>query len=740
MLETPGVTYRSVARNTAVVALVIALFPSSLVAQQMVFPDAAWQMAAPESVLMDADRLETALASVANKEELMVVRNGRVIWQGNNIDSEQHVWSVTKSVASTVMGLLVDDGLVSLDTRVTDYLPSMQELYPDATLRHFVTQTSGYVAEGERIPLADPFPLPEQPFDPGTPLFTPAGSQFAYTGVAMDVLANALTRAAQEPLQSLFTRRIAEPIEMDPDRWDWGEFITSDGVVVDGGAGFPGKGFSTSASNAARLGLLYLNRGTWNGQELLSSEWVDEATQVQVPASVPLHPQSATSGPGEYGLGWWVLNNGWYHAIGNENNYISVNPAMEMVVVSLGTESGGNAFYGTHVPFLTRLNAATMPAYWNQAGDGDWDARDPTTGKSRWVTQAGLATDIYPTTSTLIRTDTVRITRDLAIGELSVEGGGLHVVPGARLESTGQIELDAASEFRVEGVLDAQSVHVRGGSSVVLEGTSQFSELRIWDGTVSLSDIGVSVPVRRLRMQEDSQVRFEVSDTSWDSTVLFTRVRPVFSGDLQLDFSDDLNLEEFEGQTINLFDWEDRAQPITEFDQVTVPMRIDADLSQLYSAGDITILSVLDKPLLTGDFNGDNVLDASDIDELAARLRFGTQDSFFDLNDDQLVADEDLSTWVETIGGTYFGDADLNRQVEFDDFLTLSANFGRQGGWSQGDFDADGEVSFADFLILSQNFEKTPTGNARTVPEPSTIPSVVLASILLLSVLRSPSR
>ena len=53
------------------------------------------------------------------------------------------------------------------------------------------------------------------------------------------------------------------------------------------------------------------------------------------------------------------------------------------------------------------------------------------------------------------------------------------------------------------------------------------------------------------------------------------------------------------------------------------------------------------------------------------------------------------------------GDTDGNGQVEFTDFLVLSANFGQAGNYTQGDFDCDGQIEFADFLLLSANFGKS---------------------------------
>ncbi len=79
----------------------------------------------------------------------MITRNGRMIWGGPESHNAHHTWSMTKSFASTALGLMIDDGAVTLDTLVRDYVPAMSAEYPDVTLRHLVTQTSGYVAVGE---------------------------------------------------------------------------------------------------------------------------------------------------------------------------------------------------------------------------------------------------------------------------------------------------------------------------------------------------------------------------------------------------------------------------------------------------------------------------------------------------------------------------------------------------------------------------------------------------------------
>ena len=121
---------------------------------------------------------------------------------------------------------------------------------------------------------------------------------------------------------------------------------------------------------------------------------------------------------------------------------------------------------------------------------------------------------------------------------------------------------------------------------------------------------------------------------------------------------------------------------------------------------------------LPGDFNGDCLLTDVDIDLLSEQTRAETHSPKFDLNDDRLVNQDDRVVWVEELVSTQFGDAGLDGTVGFDDFLALSLNFSKEGGWADGDFDGSGVIGFEDFLLVSKNFGEAGS-QALPVPEPS---------------------
>ena len=324
-----------------------------------VFPAKDWQESSPESQGLDSAQLNAAADYLRENSgsdgvnQLAIIRNGHMVWKGAEIDKVHGVWSATKSFTSTVLGLLIDDGKATLDTLAKDHVPAMAAAYPDVTLRHFTTMSSGYRAMKDEPSGSYRHGPSSTPFDPcGTPLFAP-GTQYAYWDSAMNQFGHVLTRIAGEPMKDLFKRRIADPIGMDPNGWNWGDFGRIDGIAVNGGSGNSNKHIFISARQIARLGYLFLNRGNWNGRQLISAAWVDQATKPQVPASKPVWRDSGADGRGTYGFNWWMNGTkadgtrkwpgapaGTYAASGYNNNDMFVIPEWNMVIVCLGLDEG----------------------------------------------------------------------------------------------------------------------------------------------------------------------------------------------------------------------------------------------------------------------------------------------------------------------------------------------------------------------------------------------------------------
>ncbi|GAT32226.1 CubicO group peptidase, beta-lactamase class C family [Terrimicrobium sacchariphilum] len=315
--------------------------PSYLAARQSnpVFPAGRWITPTPDAPVIPPEIVRKALEvlqSVVGAEGnsgTMIVHRGYLLWAGENVSHKGHVWSCTKSINSICLGLLWDDGRCSPDDLAARYLPSLARDYPEVTLRHMATFTSGIHLEALSL-------------DPGPPNFA-VGAAMHYSQ-ELDLLAYILTRIAGEPLSELFRRRIADPIGMSPAGWEWKSVNTRDGLPINGGAGMPENGMYMTAENLARLGWLFANNGKWDGRELISKRYIEHACVARVSPHTPMHDPADWYHqlPGRYGLSWWtngVDSTGrrlWpsapdntFAAQGNNNNICIIVPEWQLVIV-----------------------------------------------------------------------------------------------------------------------------------------------------------------------------------------------------------------------------------------------------------------------------------------------------------------------------------------------------------------------------------------------------------------------
>ncbi|MCK4965821.1 serine hydrolase, partial [bacterium] len=310
-----------------------------------------------ESQGIDSKKLTEAMNSFgaefggAGVSEVVVIRNGYMIWKGSNIDAYHTINSCTKTFTSTVLGLLVEDGKLALDEPVIKYLPSLNDNYPvysKITFRHLASFTSGYDGERGEKTKEMPWGDPSKYLTPTEPLFEP-GESFKYHDASIHLLGYVLTKIAGEPLENIYRRRIADPVGMT--KWEWKDFGVVDGILLNSPSGIYKGGIHITARELARHGLLYLNRGKWNGKQLLNADWVDIATTTQVPASVVTKHYDLT---GRFGFMWWTNgvkssgNRPWssappkaYTAHGGGRNFCFVIPEWNMVIVRLGDAPDG---------------------------------------------------------------------------------------------------------------------------------------------------------------------------------------------------------------------------------------------------------------------------------------------------------------------------------------------------------------------------------------------------------------
>jgi CubicO group peptidase (beta-lactamase class C family) len=281
---------------------------------------------------------------------LLVVHRGRIVHEryapGVTVATRTRTWSTAKSIAVTLIGMLVDRGRMALDRPLdVDWLPPVASPETDprraVTLRHALNMSSGL----------DPVDDGGLEYATGSGLAYWAGAS-AVTGarrrglirdpgtfwdyenydtiLAVYAMKRALgdDRAYLEfPRRALFDRIGMRNTLVGVDRF--GDFILSSQVY-------------TNARDLARFGLLYLNRGVWHGERLLSEEWI---RFVRTPA-----PSTAAAGR-FYGGQWWLVPDGRtdvprdaYATAGNRGQYVIVVPSHDLVIVRRGLDYGRQGF------------------------------------------------------------------------------------------------------------------------------------------------------------------------------------------------------------------------------------------------------------------------------------------------------------------------------------------------------------------------------------------------------------
>ena len=353
-----------------------------------VFPGDTWQRASPESQGIDPAKLHEALnylhanSGGVGTDETVIVRNGHLMWEGPDANNVHEIYSCTKTFTSTVLGLLATEGVLTVDDYAVKYLPSLDDQYPEYAqikLSHLAAMTSGYdsiMGDGWKFYETDRQKHREYVLSfttPGPPLF-PAGTSFKYHDPAVHILGYILTRAADKPLEQIFRERVANQIGMK--QLTWSNYGYRDGMLFSNPAGTPGKGqggIYSSPHDLARFGLLYLNKGNWNGKQILDTSFVERATSTEVPAEVKTRYFDLT---GRYGFFWWtngIRANGtrpWpsappktFTAHGAGRNFIFVIPEWHLVIVRLspapcGQVQVGSVREGVWEEFFSRLKRA----------------------------------------------------------------------------------------------------------------------------------------------------------------------------------------------------------------------------------------------------------------------------------------------------------------------------------------------------------------------------------------------
>jgi CubicO group peptidase (beta-lactamase class C family) len=312
-----------------------------------------WPTASADAVGLDPAPLQAAANAIGegtfrNVDSLLVVRQGRLVHETyfNGFDRERlhDLRSATKSITSALVGIAIDEGLLTgVDERVLPRLGGSAGLRnadprKDAiTIEHLLTMTPGLACDdwnaaspGNEEKMYDERDWVRFVLD--LPMVADPGTRFGYCTGGVVALGALVGNAAGQRVDAYARQVLFGPLGIARAEWQ----LTPTGAVDTGGH------IRMRPRDMAKLGQLFLQRGLWNGQRVVSEAWVERSTSFRV----------RTVSNEEYGYLWWrraTQRNGTavqtFYAVGNGGQQIIVAPGLDLVAVFTGSNYDTSAVF-----------------------------------------------------------------------------------------------------------------------------------------------------------------------------------------------------------------------------------------------------------------------------------------------------------------------------------------------------------------------------------------------------------
>lgn len=268
------------------------------------------------------DFVQTADREVKSMHSFMLVRHGHVVaeawWKPESAEKPHVLWSLSKSFTSTAVGLAVAEGKLSIDDPVLKFFPEDAPSDVSANLkamrvRDLLTMSTGHADEvsfrneSAWINSFLAHPVPHKP-----------GTHFLYNTPATFMLSAIVQNVTGQTVVDYLQPRLFEPLGIEPPTWDANPQGISTG----------GYGLYLRTEDIAKFGQLYLQKGQWQGKQLVPSEWIEQATSKQF---------SNGSDPTKdwdqgYGFQFWRCRHDAYRGDGKDGQFCIVLPKLDAVI------------------------------------------------------------------------------------------------------------------------------------------------------------------------------------------------------------------------------------------------------------------------------------------------------------------------------------------------------------------------------------------------------------------------
>lgn len=258
----------------------------------------------------------------------MLLRHGQVAaegwWTPYGPQFPHSLYSLSKSFTSTAIGLAVAEGLLTVDDPVLKFFPDDAPANPSANLqamrvRHLLSMNTGHQEDTtDRVFGSQTTNWPRAFL--ALPVEREPGTWFVYNTAATYMLSAIITKLTGQPLIDYLRPRLFEPLGIENPRWE------SDPVGISLG----GTGLHIRLEEIARFGQMYLQRGMWEGRQIVPAAWIAEATTVHSDNSNREATPDWTAG---YGYQFWRCRPTGYRGDGAFGQYCLVLPEQDAVLV-----------------------------------------------------------------------------------------------------------------------------------------------------------------------------------------------------------------------------------------------------------------------------------------------------------------------------------------------------------------------------------------------------------------------
>jgi CubicO group peptidase (beta-lactamase class C family) len=307
-------------------------------------PGDDWEVSTPAEQGLDPMLVAELYYNAAELEtiySLLVIKNSYLIaedyFNEGSVEQKDRLQSVTKSYTSALVGIALDQGyLSSVDQKMLDFFPEVADQITDPrkdqiTIQDLLQMRAGYPSEetdpalwdgllsGHYPPLIEEFPLIADP-----------GTEFNYSNLSSNWLGIIVDRATGTNLKAYAEENLFLPLGVEAGEWG------TDAEGHNNGCG----DLHLTARDAAKFGLLYLNDGEYEGNQVVPADWVHDSLQrysedINATGGFPANFGLSISDIG-YGYQWWSAKAGGHHldfAWGHGGQFIVLLDELDMVIV-----------------------------------------------------------------------------------------------------------------------------------------------------------------------------------------------------------------------------------------------------------------------------------------------------------------------------------------------------------------------------------------------------------------------